>query len=86
VPYKRARRERETDEYMDMVARLIKRAGVRAGEGDEPELQALLALQGVLDDAVATAVAGQRSVGRSWAHIASATGTTRQAAQQRWGK
>lgn len=86
---KRPKREVETTGkrgYISAAARFIRAAGRRAGEGDEPELAALLELRNVLDAAIADAVAGQRTYGKSWAAIARGTGTTREAAFQRWGK
>lgn len=83
---KRGKRERETAEYLAAARRFIRGAGRRVAEGDEPELAELLALQAVLDEAIQTAVDGQRSIGRSWAHIAQATGHSRQAAFKRWGR
>jgi hypothetical protein len=83
----RVRRERETLDYLEMVARMIRSAGRRVGDADEPELSAMLGLQAVLDEAVQTAVDGQHiGLGRSWAYIALATGTSRQAAAKRWAK
>ena len=76
----------ETPAYLTGVARMIRAAGKRVADADEPELAQLLALQTALNDAIQTAVDGQRSIGRSWAAIALATGSTRQAAFQRWGK
>ncbi len=81
---KRARKSVEALEFIGAVRRFLRAAGERVAESDEPELKALLALQGDLDEAIAIAVQGQRSVGRSWAYIALATGTTRQAAFQKW--
>lgn len=72
--------------YLSAAARFIRAGGRRVAEGDEPELAELLALQRVLDEAVAVAVLGQKARGRSWAQIAWATNTTREAAYQRWGK
>lgn len=83
---KRPKQERETGAYLGAARRFILAAGRRVGEGDEPELAGLLALQEVLDSAIAEAVAGQRSHGKSWARIALGTGTSREAAYQRWGK
>lgn len=83
----RVRRERETLDYLASVARMIRAAGRRVGDADEPELSAMLGLQSVLDEAVQTAVDGQHlGLGRSWAYIALATGTSRQAAAKRWGR
>lgn len=83
---RRTRRERETTDYLDAARRFIRAAGRRVAEADEVELGMLLDLRRVLDEAVAEAVKGQRDRGLSWAYIASAAGTTRQAAQQRWGE
>jgi len=82
----RHRREVETIDYVKAAARFIRAAGKRVGEGDEHELTALLALQGVFDAAVQEAVNGQKAFGKSWASIGLAAGTTREAAYQRWGK
>lgn len=73
-------------DYLGAARRFIRAAGRRVGECDEPELAALLALRSDLDAAIAEAVAGQKRNGKSWAGIALATGTTREAAYQRWGK
>lgn len=76
----------ETIEYLKAAARFIRAAGRRVAEADEIELAELLKLQAVYDEAVQTAVDGIRERGMSWQYIASATGTTRQAAYQRWGR
>jgi hypothetical protein len=39
-----------------------------------------------IDATIAKAVKGLRACGYSWAEIGSRLGTTRQAAQQRWGQ
>lgn len=83
---KRPRRVVETMDYIGAATRFIRAAGRRVGECDEPELAALLALRNDLDDAITDAVHGQRARGASWAQIALATGATREAAYQRWGK
>lgn len=77
----------ETTEYLAMLRRMIAAAGRRTREGDEIELRQLIDLTDHLTRAIHEAVTGQRALGRSWAYIATATatGTTRQAAQQRWG-
>jgi DNA-directed RNA polymerase specialized sigma24 family protein len=58
----------------------------RIAEGDVDALADLLRLATELDAATQTAVEGLRGFGYSWAEIAARLGTTRQAAQQRWGK
>lgn len=70
-------------DYLGAARRFIRAAGRRVGECDEPELAALLALQADLDAAIAAAVVAQKSR-KSWAQIALGTGTTREAAYQRW--
>jgi hypothetical protein len=77
---------RETVEYLSAARRFIRRAGERCAEADEVELRELLALQNTLDEAVQTAVNGLRAQGHSWQYIATATGTSRQAVQQRWDR
>lgn len=73
-------------EFLGAARRFMRAAGRRVGECDEPELAALLELRSEFDAAIADAVAGQKAHGKSWAAIALATGTTREAAFQRWGK
>jgi hypothetical protein len=76
----------ETLPFIDAVRRMIRAAGRRVAEADEFELAELLALRDEIDQAIQTAVDGQLATGRSWAQIAVATGTTRQAAHKRWGQ
>lgn len=77
--------ERETTEYLAMLARLIRRAGERVADADEFELYELVALRAELEDAIRVGVRGQRKR-RSWAHIGAAIGISRQAAEQRYGE
>lgn len=83
---KRPRRDVETLDYLGAARRFIAAAGRRVGECDEHELAALLDLQNDLDRAIQNAVDGQKAHGKSWAMIARGTGTSREAAYQRWGK
>lgn len=86
---KRAKREVETAGKRGFIAaarRFIAAAGRRAADGDEVELAELLSLQVDLDAAFQAAVDGIRARGNSWAYIAQATGKTREAAYQKWGK
>ena len=85
-PRKRPRRERETPEYADMVERMILAYGRRVGEGDVEELPRMIDMHRVLEEALDRAVVGLREFGYSWGEIAKRTGTSRQAAQQRWGR
>lgn len=76
----------ETTEYMAMLARMVRAAGKRVADADEPELAQLLAIRDEWESAMVVAIRGMRSRGQSWSYIARALGTTRQAAQMRWGK
>lgn len=70
-----------------MMKRMIAAHGRRVADGDVEDLAELLDLQAALDAAIAHAVQGQREDhGRSWADIARAAGTSRQAAQKRWAQ
>ena len=76
----------ETPEYAKMVARMMRAHGRRVAEhGDAPDLADLIQLRAVLDETIQAAVTGMRESGASWATIAEGAGTSRQAAQQRWG-
>lgn len=86
---KRTKRDVETAGPRGFIAaarRFIAAAGRRAAAGDEVELAELLTLQGDLDAAFQNAVDGIRARGYSWAYIALATGKSREAAYQKWGK
>jgi hypothetical protein len=75
----------ETTEYIGALRRMIRKAGERAAVADEVELGMLIGLREAVDDAVQVAVNGMRERGCSWAYVASATGVTKQSAQERWG-
>lgn len=81
---KRPRKDVETMDYLGAARRFIRAAGRRVGQCDEPELAELIALRAHLETAIADAVAGQRRQGKSWAQIALGTGTTREAAFERY--
>lgn len=80
-----SRRDVETSDYLEFISRVIRAAGRRVADSDAPELARLIKIRDELDQAIIAGVEGQRMMGRSWADIAVATGTSRQAAQQRWG-
>lgn len=85
---KRRREPMETAEYIeDFLTRIIRRAGVRAGEGDPCDLAALIAARAEMDEAIVVAVAGMRErYGFSWAEIGRELGISRQAAQMTYGR
>lgn len=70
-----------------MVRRMLRAAGRRVGNGDYPDLADLVALRDVLEDAIAEAVEGMREQTPpcSWREVGLGLGTTKQAAQQRYG-
>jgi hypothetical protein len=74
----------ENSAYTAFCARIIRAAGRRIADGDVEALPDLARLADDLDQALTAAVHGLRRFGYSWAEIAARTGTTRQAAQQRW--
>ncbi|AYN55944.1 helix-turn-helix DNA binding domain protein [Arthrobacter phage Noely] len=81
-----AKKTYETTDYASMMKRMMKAHGRRVADGDVEDLEELMALQGYLDLIVRGAVQAQREVqGRSWADIARAAGTSRQAAQKKFG-
>lgn len=71
--------------FLSFLRRVLRAASKRIADADPEDLAEMLALQVELDDAITRAVVGLRAAGRSWGEIAAAIGTTRQAAQQRWG-
>jgi hypothetical protein len=76
----------ENTDYAAFAARVIRAHGRRIADGDVEGLPELVDLAHELDAATQAAVNGLRSLGFSWAEIASRLGTSRQAAQQRWGR
>jgi DNA-binding GntR family transcriptional regulator len=78
-------RPRETPEYAGAVRRMIRAHGRRVAAADPEDLAELVAMREVLEAAIAEAVAGQKA-DYSWAMVARGLGTTRQAAQMRYGQ
>lgn len=74
----------ESAEFLAMMRRMIAAAGRRVANADPDDLALLVDLHEALDDAIVTAVVGQRSAGITWQSIGEATGTTRQAAIMKW--
>ena len=85
---RRRREVVENPEFAAFAARILRAAARRVAAGDVEGLAALVALRSELDAAIAQAVAGLRDPrwSYSWADIARVVGTTRQAAQQRYGQ
>jgi hypothetical protein len=83
---RRHRRYVETEDYLQMVRRILSAAARRVAEGDEQQFRALADLQTVLDTMMAQAVRGLRESGYTWQQIGDAAGTTRQAAHERFAR
>lgn len=76
----------ETMDYAAMMRRMARAYGERVADGDPEDLADMLAVRDELDEAITRAVHSMR-VDRQlpWSAIARGAGTSRQAAQQRWG-
>ncbi len=85
-PSRRRRATVENTDYAAFAARVIRGHARRIADGDIDGLTDLLRLSREIDAATQQAVNGLRGFGYSWAEIAAQLGTTRQAAQQRWGR
>lgn len=69
-----------------MVRRIVRAHGRRVADGDPEDLAELVAMREVVESAIADAVIGMRANGGcSWSDVARGLGTTRQAAQMRYG-
>ena len=75
----------ENSEYVKFARRIMRALAKRAG-ADVDTLPELRAIQEDLEAMMASSVAACRAEGYSWGEIAQRLGTTRQAAQQRYGK
>jgi hypothetical protein len=82
---KRRRRHVENDEYGDFLRRALHGYTRRVAHGDIDALASFSALVAEASEQLSEAVFFLRLRGYSWADIGTRLGTTRQAAQQRWG-
>jgi len=76
----------EHSEYAKFARRVLRAYGRRMAAADVEDLADLVALRAEVDAAIQAGVDAIRADGRSWAAVARATGTTRQAAQMRYGR
>lgn len=77
----------ENAEYIKFARRIMRGMAKRiGGQGYVEDLGEMLALQNELNEQIQRTVDSLREQGFSWAEIATYTGASRQAAQQRWGK
>ena len=82
---KRRRRHVENDEYADFLRRALHGYTRRVAGGDNDALASFSALVAEAGEQLGEAVFFLRLRGYSWTDIGIRLGTTRQAAQQRWG-
>lgn len=82
---KRAKKSVENTEFDAFARRVLRAYARRVAAGDVEALRSLVDLTSELDAVTRLAVAGLRAVPYSWGEIASRLGTTRQAAQMRYG-
>ena len=81
-----ARRRHEATDVGAMARRVLRALAVRAAEGEVEAVEELLALQATVADALDAGVRGLKANhDYSWQFVANLTGTTRQAAYQRFG-
>jgi hypothetical protein len=82
---KRRKRHTENDQYADFLRRALSGYTRRVGQGDIDAIASFNALVAEAGEQLAEAVFLLRVRGYSWTDISLRLGTTRQAAQQRWG-
>lgn len=80
-----AKRRHEAPEVGKAAARFMRALAKRAANGESEAIEWLIQLQAELDAATQLAVDNYRELGFSWADVGRLTGTTRQAAQMRFG-
>jgi hypothetical protein len=87
APRKRAKRVTENDQFDAFVRRILRAYARRVAAGDVEALRSLAALSSDVDAVTRLAVAGlrQKPYSYSWSEIADRLGTSRQAAQMRYG-
>ena len=81
-------RRGDASDYLGFLRRVLRAYSERVLEGDVDDLTQLITLRSDVDRLIADTVTRLRSgpYGLTWTQIAAATGTTRQAAQQRYGR
>jgi hypothetical protein len=74
----------EPEAYLAFLRRVTRAAARQIGEADVMQLAALVAIREDLDNVIHQAVQQIHANGATWAEIGEATGTSRQAAHQKW--
>lgn len=73
-------------EFMAFTRRILRAASRRMSMADPEDLADLVALRAAVDEAIDNAAKSVHAGGSSWTQIGAATGMSRQAAHQRWGR
>lgn len=77
----------ETPDYAAMMRRMIVAWGKRVADADPEDLAELIQARDLLDRVTGEAIARMKADQQlSWADIARAAGTSRQAAYERWNR
>jgi hypothetical protein len=82
---KRPKQQRDNQEFDAFTRRILRAYAARIASGDIEALRTMASLSLEVDSVVTLAVLGLRQVPYSWEAIGEALGTSRQAAQQRYG-
>jgi hypothetical protein len=83
---RRRRRYTETKDFGAMLCRMIRAYRNRVKDADPEDLASMVAMRDTLDEVIVSTIAHMRAHQEfSWSAIGEAVGTTRQAAQQRYG-
>jgi hypothetical protein len=85
VARRRVRRVRSNEEFDGFTRRILRAYARRVAAGDVDALRSMTTLSTEVDAVIALAVLGLRQVPYSWSEIADRLGTSRQAAQMRYG-
>jgi hypothetical protein len=73
-------------DYAAMMRRMLAAWVRRLEDSDLADVAEFVMFDGEVGEALETVVAAMRRNGHSWSEVGDTFGTTRQAAQQRWGR
>jgi hypothetical protein len=85
VARKRVKRVRSNEEFDAFTRRILRAYARRVATGDVEALRSMATLSAEVDAVITLAVLGLRKVPYSWSEIGDRLGTSRQAAQMRYG-
>jgi hypothetical protein len=85
VTRKRVKRVRSNEEFDAFTRRILRAYARRVASGDVEALRSMVSLSTEVDAVISLAVLGLRQIPYSWSEIGDRLGTSRQAAQMRFG-